>query len=255
MLNLRNRKQKLEEAAAQLRMIQQAEQRLQRMLAMEFHRMAKDAASSYPNMVPALSQHRHNLSAILNRANRNTAMTAAQRVKQTLGKAGIERRETKIDTPDEVQLRIEEWARDHSLDSADNIEETTKDKIKEIVADGLADNQSSVQIAQSIFNGVTDMAASRALTISRTESHIAHNFGQNESMKQAAKELSLPLMKEWISVADKRTRPTHKKANGQKVEMAKPFNIGGSKLMYPGDPHGPAGEIINCRCAVSYRTR
>jgi hypothetical protein len=31
-----------------------------------------------------------------------------------------------------------------------------------------------------------------------------------------------------------------------------PFDIGGEALMYPGDPAGSAGQVINCRCAMGW---
>jgi len=34
------------------------------------------------------------------------------------------------------------------------------------------------------------------------------------------------------------------------VGMNEPFLVGGASLMYPGDPNGPASEIINCRCVA-----
>jgi hypothetical protein len=34
--------------------------------------------------------------------------------------------------------------------------------------------------------------------------------------------------------------------------MDEPFTVGGASLMYPGDPAGPAEEVINCRCCVGF---
>jgi uncharacterized protein with gpF-like domain len=32
--------------------------------------------------------------------------------------------------------------------------------------------------------------------------------------------------------------------------MGQPFIVGGARLMQPGDPAGPPGETIQCRCTV-----
>jgi uncharacterized protein with gpF-like domain len=84
--------------------------------------------------------------------------------------------------------------------------------------------------------------------IARTETHGAANYGAG----RAARETNLPLNREWIASGDERTRETHAEADGQIVGMDEPFTVGGASLMYPGDPAGPAEEVINCRCSVGF---
>jgi uncharacterized protein with gpF-like domain len=60
------------------------------------------------------------------------------------------------------------------------------------------------------------------------------------------------MRKVWISAEDDRTREDHIEADGQAVGMQDSFTIGGWELAYPGDPNGPAEQIINCRCTVGY---
>ncbi|WP_366294407.1 phage minor head protein [Paenibacillus sp. AN1007] len=86
----------------------------------------------------------------------------------------------------------------------------------------------------------------RAQRISRTMSTAAANGGKLEGWKQS----EIAKGKKWRSAAGTRTRKTHRKANGQVVDLDKPFKVGKSKLMYPGDPAGDPEEIINCRCAM-----
>ena len=48
---------------------------------------------------------------------------------------------------------------------------------------------------------------------------------------------------------DKRTRQSHKEMEGQTVKYGEMFTTGlGNELAYPGDPNGPAEDVINCRC-------
>jgi len=56
----------------------------------------------------------------------------------------------------------------------------------------------------------------------------------------------------WVASNGERTRDTHRAADGQMVGMNDTFTVGGSELRYPGDPNGPAAEVINCRCAVVF---
>jgi hypothetical protein len=62
--------------------------------------------------------------------------------------------------------------------------------------------------------------------------------------------------KVWESVGDDRVRDAHLEADGQEVPISEPFIVDGESLMFPGDPSlgASAGNIINCRCSVSYNT-
>lgn len=56
--------------------------------------------------------------------------------------------------------------------------------------------------------------------------------------------------KRWISHHDAATRPTHSEADGQTVPISATFTVGGSALLYPGDPMAPPSERENCRCVL-----
>jgi uncharacterized protein with gpF-like domain len=91
----------------------------------------------------------------------------------------------------------------------------------------------------------------RGEVISRTESINALRAGQVESIAQAIDTGEVgegETTKEWDSSGDARTRATHAAVDGQKRAFDQPFSVGGSALMYPGDPSGPAAETIQCRC-------
>jgi hypothetical protein len=36
--------------------------------------------------------------------------------------------------------------------------------------------------------------------------------------------------------------------------MGTAFEVGGESLLYPGDPGGDGGNVINCRCTVAFLT-
>ena len=96
----------------------------------------------------------------------------------------------------------------------------------------------------------------RSNTIARTEALRAVHAGNEEGLLQGADEgLYTPdeLLRTWVTAADERVRPSHAAANGQKRRLTEPFTVGGASLMRPGDPNGPAREVIQCRCVAPAR--
>lgn len=91
----------------------------------------------------------------------------------------------------------------------------------------------------------------RAVTVARTETLAAVNGGAYFGAVRDAAERGDPApFKAWLSTADARTRPTHVAADGQRTLLTSPFTVGGAQLLFPGDPRGPAHEVINCRCTL-----
>ena len=86
----------------------------------------------------------------------------------------------------------------------------------------------------------------RAEVIARTEALRAVRAANHEAYLQAADEGNLEeqeLERTWIATSDERTRPTHDRANGQKVGLREMFIVGGVEMQYPGDPT----QGIQCR--------
>ena len=78
-----------------------------------------------------------------------------------------------------------------------------------------------------------------------------HN-SSNYALLETAKETGVVTGKEWVSGSDDRVRDgefDHLEADGQQVLLNEPFIVSGEELMFPGDPSGSAGNVINCRCA------
>lgn len=88
----------------------------------------------------------------------------------------------------------------------------------------------------------------RARRIARTEMNRASNNASLAEMLFSG----LNGHKMWVANEDNRTRPTHHEADGQTVELAETFDVGGFPLLYPGDPAGPPQETINCRCDLTH---
>ena len=82
------------------------------------------------------------------------------------------------------------------------ISETTRRQIVALIDKGLRDGLSLDEIAGEIRMRAPDMSALRAHTIARTETHSASMYASLQSAKQSTVEL----LKEWVSVEDSRTR-------------------------------------------------
>jgi SPP1 gp7 family putative phage head morphogenesis protein len=87
----------------------------------------------------------------------------------------------------------------------------------------------------------------QAERIARTETTAAANYGAVQSGAVSG----FVMQKRWISALDGRTRDPHAAANGQRANEKEPFNVGGERMMYPGDPSASAGNVINCRCTIA----
>lgn len=140
------------------------------------------------------------------------------------------------------------------------VEETTRYYIVRAIGKAFLEGLTNEETAAAILEIIPAISKARARTIARTETHGAANYGTNV----ASKKLDLPMKREWLSGQDKRTRTTengdlfdHVGANGQIVGPDDPFQIakldGGTEaLMFPGDPNGSAGNVINCRCSLGF---
>lgn len=92
----------------------------------------------------------------------------------------------------------------------------------------------------------------RAETIGRTEAMASLHAAQDQAMIQAidGKQVDPAAVSfVWRTAQDLRVRDSHRSMEGQVSSFEGTFTTGsGAKLRYPGDPKGPPGEIINCRC-------
>ena len=104
---------------------------------------------------------------------------------------------------------------------------------------------SIVKIAKRI-DKVTNKNNYGSIRIARTETTRIENSGRLDAIKHG-EDMGLELKKQWISVIDSRTRDRHLHLNMKTVDIDKSFAYG---LKYPGDPHAPANQTINCRCTM-----
>ena len=89
----------------------------------------------------------------------------------------------------------------------------------------------------------------RSGTIATTEAQ----RGTQEGANQAGIEVQQKVQKTWRSQGDRRVRPTHRRANGQTIDMDDTFNVGSGKGRYPTDSMLPSEESIGCRCYLRFK--
>jgi len=121
------------------------------------------------------------------------------------------------------------------------INQTTWDDLKASLTDGLSAGDSFEGLAERVREVYAEATQSRAEMIAITETNTAVNSGRWLAMKDSGLEY-----KAWITSHLEGTRPTHTACEKEgTIAIDETFSNG---LRYPGDPDGPPGEVINCRC-------
>lgn len=162
----------------------------------------------------------------------------------------------------EVPLKwIERLVRDTER-RVDDIAEETRALIRQTVSAVIRDanaetpKPSSSEVARRIrtttlatdSRGVYALSSERAIVVAQTELAIAENTGAFESYREAG-----VTEVEWLARTDGRSGSRHhERMHGKRVRVGERFTLpSGARLRFPGDPRGPVGEIVNCRCAVA----
>jgi len=138
---------------------------------------------------------------------------------------------------------IKRWIDSRGAKYSKYVNETSNNEIMNILASDRANGLSIPDMVNHIKGYFDVNAKSRAEAIARTQVIGANNYADVETYKANGVE-----KKEWLATGDDRTRDSHAAADGQVVGVNEPFIVGGSSLQYPGDPDGPAEEVVSCRC-------
>lgn len=130
---------------------------------------------------------------------------------------------------------VQQFIETKGLEFAKGINQTTKDKINNIIGQGITEGAGLPEIRKRIITTFEGFKKSRAATIARTEVARSANWAIMEGYRQSG----VVEGKEWITALDERVRPTHADMHGVKVRLNEDFPIG-------VDP----GEEVNCRCTT-----
>lgn len=125
---------------------------------------------------------------------------------------------------------------------AESINETTFGKLQREFAESLSEGESRDKLVNRIKETYGNIEKSRAATIARTEVQAVSQKGTFEGYKQAGMPIKI-----WVAVMDSKTRDWHANLDGEERPINNPFSNG---LQFPGDPNGPADEVVNCRCTI-----
>ena len=125
-----------------------------------------------------------------------------------------------------------------------------KKKIAFQVSRSIATGETFARTAKHLEN-YSRIGYNNAIRIIRTEGHRIQTTATMDAMT-AAKDRGADIVKQWDSTLDGKTRSSHVAVDGEIRELDKKFSNG---LDFPGDPHGKAAEVINCRCALLQRAR
>ena len=162
---------------------------------------------------------------------------------------GLEKKS--VDTDLFYRAQILQWIQNNCAIKISEINETTILQIQRLYAStsNMIEFRDSVQ---DLFAG--SIEPYRANAIARTETASATNRASLETVKSTGFEG----WKIWNTISDMDTRDTHAALNGKKVGRDELFSWFGKygyvQMECPGDgTHGaPAGEIVNCRCYLTY---
>jgi SPP1 gp7 family putative phage head morphogenesis protein len=125
------------------------------------------------------------------------------------------------------------------------VNDTTFAEIQNILTDAYRSGDTLADVERRIRETFNYFSKVRSVRVARTEGNGLVNMGTELAYEQGGVD-----EKEWLSTRDSHVRDTHGAADGQRVGVREKFNIGGWPLSAPGDPSGPAREVINCRCTI-----
>lgn len=143
-------------------------------------------------------------------------------------------------TEDFMQPKFLKWIKQFGAEQVKDINDTTKEKLRKTLSEGIAGGEGIPKLRDRVSQVMTEAKTSRAEKIARTETHNTVSNGTHETYKVANIK-----QREWLTSIDGRERDSHAAINGEVKGINEPFSNG---LMYPGDPSGPAEEVVNCRC-------
>lgn len=140
---------------------------------------------------------------------------------------------------------LEEVVRRLVLDSGSKVNETTKEKIYQLLKGTQEANETVEQFTQRVWESV-EFEVWRARLWARTESAKVDNYGQLEGYRQT----EFVGKRGWLCSFVPESREAHMEVDGTELPLDEPFLVGGERLMYPGDPAGSAGNVCNCLCTT-----
>jgi len=139
--------------------------------------------------------------------------------------------------------RVKKFIDKKTFKFANEINETTKDKLKDVLSEGVDEEEGIDELSKRVADVFKIRKGMETERIARTEVLSTSNEATIEAYVQS----DVVEKKEWLATMDDRVRDSHAEMNGKVVELDERFSNG---LLFPGDPMGDPEEIINCRCTI-----
>lgn len=159
---------------------------------------------------------------------------------------------TKAQAEESVWTRfMRRFALEKAGERIKKITETTLGKVRNVLETAAKEGLSIPNTAKLMTDEFAGINRSRATVIARTEILGSSNAGS----VLGARSTGLALNKVWLATRDKRVRSEHMAVDGQTVDLDGKFSVGGAELDHPGDPEGPADQVIQCRCVPIYEPK
>ena len=125
-----------------------------------------------------------------------------------------------------------------------SISEKTFEQLKNAFSESFAEGENRSQLNRRIRKLYNDISDKRAEVISRTEVQVATQTGIFGGYNQAGIGIKVWT---WVIGVKGGIRDNHLAMDGEEQPINSAFSNG---LMYPGEPTGPAEEVINCQCTL-----
>lgn len=126
------------------------------------------------------------------------------------------------------------------------VSERLQDAIRDKLIHLAVEENASIDWQREQLKGFFEGNTGRALRVARTETGIVQEGARYETFADAGVE-----KKEWVSSNDFAVRDSHREADGEIVDLDKPFTRGLSvPMMHPMEIGAPASEVVNCRCSA-----
>lgn len=138
--------------------------------------------------------------------------------------------------------RAQDWIKDSVVNFSDEINTTTRDKIKAALVKAVEEGEGIAEAGKRIKSVFTEANTSRANMIARTEIAHASNFASVEAWKQS----DVVSGKEWFTALDERVCEICEPMHGKTVALETDYKPGDELF---GNVEEPPAHI-NCRCTV-----
>lgn len=128
-----------------------------------------------------------------------------------------------------------------------------KRRIQSVITQGILQGESIPNLTKRL-KSVTGGDHKAAIRNARTMMTGVQNAGRIDAQKRA-KDMGIPVRKQWLATLDSRTRHWHRDLDGVIVETDEPFvhAIPGNpkaEIMFPGDTEAAPVDLYNCRCTL-----